>query len=93
LISAGLVLQTIAISTSVYAQNNTSSNTNTSSIQNQTAATLTGQPEFVLLNKTIIPVEQTTITVNQTTEQIHDQVELQPIANQTIVEQTPTFKF
>ncbi len=89
LISAALLLQTIALSTSVYAQNNTSSNTNTSSMQNQTAATLTGQPESVLLNKTTIPAEQTTITVNQTTEQIQDQVELQPITNQTIVEQTP----
>jgi hypothetical protein len=89
LISAALLLQTIAISTSVYAQNNSASNASMSSVQNQTAATLTGQPESVLLNKTTIPAEQTTITVNQTTEQIQGQADLQPIENQTIVEQTP----
>ncbi|GKS62440.1 hypothetical protein YTPLAS21_18980 [Candidatus Nitrosocosmicus sp.] len=84
-----LLLQTIATSTSIYAQNNSSSNTNMSSIQNQTAATLTGQPESVLLNKTTIPAEQTIVTVNQTTEQIQGQADLQPIGNQTIVEQAP----
>jgi hypothetical protein len=89
LISAVLLLQTTAIGISVYAQNNSGSNATTSSMQNQTAATLTGQPESVLLNKTTIPAEQTTITVNQTTEQIQGQADLQPIGNLTIVEQTP----
>jgi hypothetical protein len=50
---------------------------------------LSGQPESVLLNKTTNPVEQTTIIVNKTTEQIQGQADLQPIGNQTIVEQTP----
>jgi hypothetical protein len=59
------------------------------SVQNQTATTLTGKPESVLLNKTTNPVEQTTITVNQTTEQIQGQADFQPIRNQTIVEKTP----
>jgi hypothetical protein len=89
LISTALLLQTTAIGISVYAQNNSGSNATSSSMQNQTAATLTGQPESVLLNKTTIPAEQTTVTVDQTTEQIQGQADLQPIGNQTIVEQAP----
>ena len=89
LLSTALLLQTIAISSSTYAQNNSASDSNMTSMQNQTAATLTGQPESVLLNKTTIPAEQTTVTVDQTTEQLQGQADLQPIGNQTIVEQTP----
>lgn len=89
LLSTALLLQTIAISTFTYAQNNSDTNNSMSTIQNQTAATLTGQPESVLLNKTTIPAEQTTVTVNQTTEQLQGQADLQPIGNQTLVEKTP----
>lgn len=89
LISAALITQSFTMGLSVYAQTNSTSNANQSSMQNQTAATLTGQPESVLLNKTTIPAEQTTITVNQTSEEIQGQADLQPIGNQTLVEQTP----
>lgn len=61
---------------------------NQSSDQNQTAATITGQPQTTTINKTAIPAQQTTVTVNQTTEPIQGQ-QLHPLQNQT-VQQTPS---
>lgn len=56
---------------------------NQSSDQNQTAATITGQPQTTTINKTAIPAQQTAVTVNQTTEPIQGQ-QLQPLQNQTV---------
>jgi hypothetical protein len=49
---------------------------------NQTTAAMTGQPETTVLNKTTIPAQQTTVTVNQTSEPITNQT-LQPLENLT----------
>jgi hypothetical protein len=49
---------------------------------NQTTAAITGQPETTVLNKTTIPAQQTTVTVNQTSETITNQ-SLQPLENLT----------
>jgi hypothetical protein len=50
---------------------------------NQTRAEITGGPETTIINKTTIPAQQTTVTVNETTSSI-DQSALQPLENQTL---------
>src|SRR5215211_1244543 len=50
---------------------------------NQTRAEITGKPETTIVNKTTIPAQQTTVTVNETTSSI-DQSALQPLQNQTL---------
>ena len=50
---------------------------------NQTRAEITGGPETTIINKTTIPAQQTTVTVNETTSSI-DQSALQPLQNQTL---------
>ena len=60
------------------------SNSNDSS-GNQTRAEITGKPETTIINKTTIPAEQTTVTVNETTSSL-DQSALQPLQNQTMAE-------
>jgi len=57
--------------------------------QNQTSATVTGSAESLALNKTTIPAQQTSVTVNQTTKPVEGQVQLQPLENQTIQQQLP----
>lgn len=49
---------------------------------NQTSAKITGQPEITVLSKTITPAQQTTMTVNQTSEPMTNQA-LQPLENLT----------
>jgi hypothetical protein len=58
------------------------SNSNDTSA-NQTRAEITGGPETTIINKTTIPAQQTTVTVNETTSSI-DQSALQPLQNQTL---------
>lgn len=90
LLATVLLSQSAMMSSSVLAQNNSSlQKSNISSVENQTTATLTGQAETILLNKTTIPAEQTTVTIDQTTEQVQGQLDLEPIGNQTLVQQTP----
>jgi hypothetical protein len=48
---------------------------------NQTTARTTGQPETTVLNKTTIPAQQTSVTVNQTSEPIMTNQTLQPLEN------------
>src|ERR671912_647293 len=50
---------------------------------NQTRAEITGGPETTIINKTTIPAQQTTVTVNETKSSI-DQSALQPLQNQTL---------
>src|SRR5215218_6593138 len=50
---------------------------------NQTRAEITGEPETTIINKTTIPAQQTTVTVNETSSSI-DQSALQPLQNQTL---------
>ena len=50
---------------------------------NQTRAEITGGPETTIINKTTIPAQQTTVTVNETSSSI-DQSALQPLQNQTL---------
>src|SRR5829696_1191520 len=50
---------------------------------NQTRAEITGKPETTIINKTTIPAQQTTVTVNETSSSI-DQSALQPLQNQTL---------
>ncbi len=95
LIAVGLVIVPVISMNSinsVNAQNQTSASnaqnqTSTSNAQNQTMATITDKPQTTIANLTSIPAEQTTVTVNQTTNPI-DQSQLQPIDNQTITSQT-----
>jgi hypothetical protein len=56
---------------------------------NQTSAAITGQAETNLINQTTVPAKQTTVTVNQTTNPVKGQDQLQPLENQTIQQQTP----
>jgi hypothetical protein len=64
------------------AQSNSNSNETSG---NQTRAEITGKPETTIVNKTTIPAQQTTVTVNETTSSI-DQSALQPLQNQTLGE-------
>ena len=50
---------------------------------NQTTAQITGEQQSSIVNKTTIPAQQTTVTVNETTTLI-DQAALQPLENQTL---------
>ena len=52
---------------------------------NQTRAEITGEPETAIVNKTTIPAQQTTVTVNETTSSL-DKSALQPLQNQTMAE-------
>jgi hypothetical protein len=52
---------------------------------NQTRAEITGKPETTIINKTTIPAQQTTVTVNETTSSL-DKSALQPLQNQTMAE-------
>src|SRR5215208_3142094 len=60
------------------------SNSNETSV-NQTRAEITGKPETTIINKTTIPAQQTTVTVNETTSS-RNQSALQPLQNQTLGE-------
>jgi hypothetical protein len=62
---------------------------NTSSPQNQTSATLTGQAQTAIVNQTTIPAQQTSVTVNQTQEPADNQTQLKPLENQTLQQQVP----
>jgi hypothetical protein len=73
----GNSIQNIAL-----AQSNSNSNETSG---NQTRAEITGKPETTIVNKTTIPAQQTTVTVNETTSSI-DQSALQPLQNQTLGE-------
>jgi hypothetical protein len=73
----GNSLQNIAL-----AQSN--SNSNETSV-NQTGAEIIGKPETTIINKTTIPAQQTTVTVNKTPSSL-DQSALQPLQNQTMTE-------
>src|SRR5918999_725658 len=67
-----------SISNTVLAQSNSNDTSG-----NQTRAEITGGPETTIINKTTIPAQQTTVTVNETTSSI-DQSALQPLQNQTL---------
>jgi hypothetical protein len=71
----GNTIQNIAL-----AQSNSNENSS-----NQTGAKITGKPETTIINKTTIPAEQTTVTVNKTTSSL-DKSALQPLQNQTMAE-------
>jgi len=71
----GNTIQNIAL-----AQSNSNSNATSG---NQTKAEITGKPETTIINKTTIPAEQTTITVNKTASSL-DKSALQPLQNQTL---------
>jgi hypothetical protein len=73
----GNSIQNIALAQSNSNPNETSSN--------QTGAKITGKPETTIINKTTIPAQQTTVTVNETTSSL-DQSALQPLQNQTMAE-------
>src|SRR5215211_5387220 len=50
---------------------------------NQTRTEITGKPETTIVNKTTIPAQQTTVTVNETTSST-DKSALQPLEKQTL---------
>jgi hypothetical protein len=62
---------------------NNASFAQTPNATNQTTAKTTGQPETTVLNKTTIPAQQTTVTVNQTSEPAITNQTLQPLENLT----------
>ena len=73
----------IVSSLTAFAQGNQSTTTGASlSSPNQTGAQVIGPPETTVLNKTTIPVQQTNVTVNQTTKPVSQQA-LQPLENLT----------
>jgi hypothetical protein len=82
-------------SATVFAQNQSTSTSseaaggNDTASQNQTSATVTGSAQSLALNKTTIPAEQTSVTVNQTTKPIEGQAQLQPLENLTMQQQLP----
>ncbi len=53
-------------------------------------ATVTGKAQTITINKTNIPAEQTSVTVNQTTKPVEGQAKLKPLANQTLQQQVPS---
>ena len=67
-----------SIQNTVLAQSNS-----TGTSGNQTRAEITGQPETAIVNKTTIPAQQTTVTVNETKSST-DQSALQPLQEQTL---------
>jgi hypothetical protein len=82
-------------SATVFAQNQSTSTSsaaaggNDTASQNRTSATVTGSAQSLALNKTTIPAEQTSVTVNQTTKPIEGQAQLQPLENLTMQQQLP----
>jgi hypothetical protein len=68
---------------------NNASFAQTPNTTNQTTAKTTGQPETTVLNKTTIPAQQTTVTVNQTSEPAITNGTLQPLENLTNQTQAP----
>ena len=72
----------ISLDSTAFAQGNQTTTSGASSSQNQTGAQVTGPPETTVLNKTTIPVQQTNVTVNQTTKPVSPQA-LQPLENLT----------
>jgi Na+/melibiose symporter-like transporter len=68
---------------------NNASFAQTPNATNQTTAKTTGQPETTVLNKTTIPAQQTTVTVNQTIEPAITNQTLQPLENLTNQTQAP----
>lgn len=91
------LLFAMTISNSIYAQNqsqsqsssNASLSNSSHSIQNQTTAKLTGQPQTTAINQTTIPAQQTTVQVNKTTMPVNGQNIIKPIENQSIQQQQP----
>lgn len=77
----------------VFAQNSSSSmqpQNDTSFPVNRTSASITDQPETLIVNQTTIPAIQSTIKVNQTIDPLQGQPQiLQPLQNQSILPQTP----
>ena len=65
-----------------FGQSNSSENS-----ANQTKAEITGQPETTIINKTIIPAEQITVEVNETTSPI-DKSALEPLQNMNMQDQS-----
>ena len=63
---------------------------NTSFPVNRTSASITDQPETLIVNQTTIPAIQSTIKVNQTIDPLQGQTQiLQPLQNQSILPETP----
>jgi hypothetical protein len=60
-----------------------SAQTNKTAQGNQTTATVTGKANATIVNKTTVPAEQTTVTVNQTSKSV-GQGGLKPLENQTV---------
>jgi hypothetical protein len=62
-----------------------SAQTNKTAQGNQTTATVTGKANATIVNKTTVPAEQTTVTVNQTSKSVGQggvkQAQQQPAAN------------
>jgi hypothetical protein len=77
----------------VSAQNQTAANSTSASKtspQNQTLATITGKAQTTTINKTTVPAEQTSVTVNQTSKPLEGKANPQPLSNQTIQQQVPS---
>lgn len=93
LVPTGIILVAFLFSVtslSVYAQqtNDTANQSSVIPTGNTTFAIPTEQPETTIVNKTTIPVEQTNITVTQTTEPVSEQA-LQPLGEIGEIQQQP----
>jgi hypothetical protein len=60
-----------------------SAQTNKTAQGNQTTATVAGKANATIVNKTTVPAEQTTVTVNQTSKSV-GQGGVKPLENQTV---------
>ena len=90
LIYAAFILSSASIGSAI-AQNqsqNQSSSSPAAIPENQTMATISDSPQTIIANQTTVPVEQTTVTVNQTSKPLQDQSQIQPLGNQTITSET-----
>jgi len=76
-LSVSLFLAAIGTAQMSYAQ------TNKTAQGNQTTATVAGKANATIVNKTTVPAEQTTVTVNQTSKSV-GQGGLKPLENQTV---------
>ena len=91
LIFAALLISSVVSVGSAIAQNQNQSQNQSSSAavpENQTMASISGNPQTIIANQTTVPAEQTTVTVNQTSEPVKGQSQIQPLENQKITSET-----
>jgi hypothetical protein len=92
LIAFAFLFSSVSMGSAIAQNQNQSQSQNQSSSasipENQTMASISGNPQTVIANQTTVPAEQTTVTVNQTSKPVQGQSQIQPLGNQTITSET-----